>query len=356
MNMRLLQLLACPVCRGELEARPSGAGEELEEGELFCASCVKGYPVVAGIPRFEAGRSNSRETTAGHFEREFTAFAENDRDIESLEMAEYYFFTRSGLDPVYMSAFQDDYFKTEMEAHESRTADYGSIEGKVVLDAGCGAGRFTRVVGQKADLAVGLELGDHVDRAARLCADLENVEFVQGSVLRPPFKKGIFNLVFSLGVLHHTPDPKQGCLRLADLVSEGGLLSVWVYPPEYWNGPVRGSVARAMNNLVSRLPGSIAHWFCARVLYPVGRIQGVLARRRWSKILLAPVFLLPVPRHPQREIMISTIYDYYGPRLISTHSYPEVEAWFGQAGLAELRSGGLATSCVGTRTTDVLPE
>lgn len=47
--------------------------------------------------------------------------------------------------------------------------------------------------------------------------------------------------------------------------------------------------------------------------------------------------------------MINTIYDYYGPRLISTHTYDEVEGWFRQAGFASLRRGGLPTSWVGAR-------
>lgn len=350
MRKELLSILACPQCRGDL--RLEGAitqGESIYSGLLICDHCAEEFEVQEGIPRFEGNRSNTPQSTAGHFEREFTQLSENDRDIEPPEMAEYYFFTRSALDAGIFEAFPDDYFLTDLEGRSPYHPDYSSISDKVVLDAGCGAGRFTRVVGQKARLVVGLELGGHVDRAARFCADLENVEFVQGSVLAPPFKEEAFGLVFSIGVLHHTPDPREGCLRLASLVSDRGSLSVWVYPPEYWNGPIRGPVARTMNRVVSRLPGAAAHGFCAWILYPLGRIQGFLARRRWAKFLFAPVFLLPVPRHPRREVMINTIYDYYGPRIISTHTYEDLESWFREAGLVELRKGRLPTSLVAMR-------
>lgn len=298
MNVHLLDILACPDCRGDLTPSRCSSSrgrseEEIQEGTLTCVECRASYQVTRGIPRFDGDYSNSVVSTAGHFEREFTKLSAEDRDIEPPEMAEYYFFTRSALDPKVFDVFSNDYFRTDLSGPTAYEADYSSIEGKVVLDAGCGAGRFTRVVGNKARLAVGLELGGYVDRAARLCDGIDDVEFVQGSILKPPFKKGIFDLVFSLGVLHHTPDPRGGCLRLADLVSDDGLLSVWVYPPEYWNGPVRGPVARLMNRFVSRLPGSAAHWFCARMLYPLGRLQGFLARRRWSKFLFAPFSSCP---------------------------------------------------------------
>ena len=35
--------------------------------------------------------------------------------------------------------------------------------------------------------------------------------------------------------------------------------------------------------------------------------------------------------------MIATIYDYYGPPIISTHTYEEVESWLSEIGFAEMR-------------------
>ncbi len=53
MQRKLLQILACPACLGELTctAAPS-AGGEIEDGALTCAACQKSYPIIEGIPRF----------------------------------------------------------------------------------------------------------------------------------------------------------------------------------------------------------------------------------------------------------------------------------------------------------------
>ena len=62
----------------------------------------------------------------------------------------------------------------------------------------------------------------------------------------------------------------------------------------------------------------------------------VFDRKRWTKLLAAPLFLVSVPRHVGREVMIATIHDYYGPPIISTHSYDEVRAWLEELGFARL--------------------
>lgn len=347
----------CPACQRPLNYEDDSAiwvGPSLEEGFLRCTSCATRYPVRRGIPRFVddslQGSSDVQAQTAKHFHHEFTTVSEGDRDVDSADVVEYYFLTRTGIDPRVYDVFKGEFFLTELgpEATDYEP-DYKLIRDQVVLDAGCGPGRFTRTVASEAELVVGLDIGEHIDRAAASCADLENVEFVQGSVLAPPFRAGAFGFVFSVGVLHHTPDPKGGVKAIANLVAPDGHLSVWVYPPEYWNGFIRGLTGRAIHAFVTRLGPGRAWQFCARVLYPLGRLQMRIAKRRWTKLLFAPLFAISVPRHPRREVMIGTIYDYYGPRIITTHRYPEVESWFRDAGLVDLERVPLPTAWLGRK-------
>jgi uncharacterized protein len=47
----LLEILRCPVCRGELTlVVRSRAKEEIVEGTLTCAKCRVDYPIEDGIP------------------------------------------------------------------------------------------------------------------------------------------------------------------------------------------------------------------------------------------------------------------------------------------------------------------
>jgi uncharacterized protein YbaR (Trm112 family) len=47
----LLEVLRCPVCRGELQLVPGRTeGDEILEGTLSCAACQVDYPIADGIP------------------------------------------------------------------------------------------------------------------------------------------------------------------------------------------------------------------------------------------------------------------------------------------------------------------
>ena len=51
MKKDLMDILACPVCKGELELRVESEEEdEVLEGSLLCAKCDETYPIADGIP------------------------------------------------------------------------------------------------------------------------------------------------------------------------------------------------------------------------------------------------------------------------------------------------------------------
>jgi uncharacterized protein YbaR (Trm112 family)/SAM-dependent methyltransferase len=348
MQKRLLDIIACPNCRGTLSLNSVSKIEDkniIISGELKCIGCTSKYSIINGIPRLMPTPTNSdkeivlKETrTVEHFHNEFTVFSEGNKDLDPPKVLEYYFFSRTGIDPTIYTEINGDFSRTFIPIEEvTYTPNASVLAGKVVLDAGCGPGRLTKVAASKAEYVVGLDLGAHIDRAARYCKDLNNVDFVQGSVLNPPFRHESFDYIFSIGVLHHTPDPQKGCFELVKLVKDKGAISIWVYPPEYWGGPLRKPISKQIHSYLSKLSPDKALNICANWLYPIGRIQMKLASRRWSKLLTAPLFLLNIPRHPQKEEMIATIYDYYCPLYISTHTYEELLGWLKAAGCKSLR-------------------
>jgi SAM-dependent methyltransferase len=60
---------------------------------------------------------------------------------------------------------------------------------------------------------------------------LPNAHVVQADIFKLPFKKS-FDYAFSVGVLHHTPDPKKAFVSLASKVKKGGAISAWIYGAE----------------------------------------------------------------------------------------------------------------------------
>ena len=343
MKRRLLDLLACPACGATLSA--DEPAERLRDGTLWCEAGHE-WPVRDGIPRLVAGVTGEESRTAEQFKIEFSSFVDPlSAEIVPRAVEEASFYLRTGLDPtIYHVVGADPYvFDLPSDYEPNR----GALAHKVVLDAGSGGGRYTRVAAETADYVVGMDLGEHVDWAARYCSDLDNVDFVQGSVLAPPFRSDAFDFVFSLGVIHHTPDPAGACTALGRLARNG--IAIRVYPPEYWGISPKRPIARAIHRHVSRLEPQAALSFCRRWLYPLGRVQARLARRRSTKLLAAPLFIVNVPRHEDPRVMLANIYDYYAPSFVSTHRPEEVEGWLADAGFGDVRRLPVRSACVAER-------
>ena len=105
-------------------------------------------------------------------------------------------------------------------------ADY---RGRLVLDAGVGAGRFAEVVANKGGDVVGVDLSRAIDAAYQNIGHRPNVHLVQADIFAMPFRDGTFDLAYSVGVLHHTPDTERAFARVAAAVRRGGAMAVYLY-------------------------------------------------------------------------------------------------------------------------------
>jgi uncharacterized protein len=51
MKKKLMDILVCPVCKGDLKLTAvEEKSEEITSGSLFCAGCSVTYPIKEGIP------------------------------------------------------------------------------------------------------------------------------------------------------------------------------------------------------------------------------------------------------------------------------------------------------------------
>src|SRR5258708_11355682 len=58
---------------------------------------------------------------------------------------------------------------------------------------------------------------------------LDRVQFVETDLRRPGLRAGAFDVVYSSGVLHHTPDPRASFARIVQLARPGGMIVVGLY-------------------------------------------------------------------------------------------------------------------------------
>ena len=280
MNAELLSLLHCPRCLGPLDDPGESSG-------LSCPDCAAIYPVTRGIPRF-AG-----ESYAASFGRQWNRY-----DVARDEEDAATFAVKTGVDP-------------------------GDLAGKLVLDAGCGGGRYARLAGRHGARVIGVDLSSAVEKAAALCAKLPTVSIVQADLLDLPLAERRFDLAVAIGVLHHSPDPRRAFAQVAARVKPGGRLAVWLYrrntPPQEW-------LNAALRAATTRLPARVLEPFCAGLAL----LGGVpVLNRTLNKAV-------NFSNHPDWTLRVCDTCDWYAPRYQSHHTLEELERWFVEEGFDDL--------------------
>ena len=103
------------------------------------------------------------------------------------------------------------------------------LRGKLVLDVGCGAGRFLDVASRWGARAVGVDLSFAVEASHKNLGERPQRRRHSGRRLPPAVPDQTFDAIFSLGVLHHSRDTREAFLQLPPLLKDGGDIAVWLY-------------------------------------------------------------------------------------------------------------------------------
>ena len=324
MKERLLQLLACPSCGGDVRLAPdaerdeSSGWTEIVEGELACEGCARKFPVRRGVPRFadatevEAGKA----ATAENFGWQWRHFTHEDERYAEQFLA-------------WIAPVAREFFR-----------------GKLVLEGGCGKGRHTRLAAEwGARTVVGVDLSAAVETAYAATRDLANAHVVQADICNLPLKRARFDYAFSVGVLHHLPDPRAGFVALSRHVRPGGHLSAWVYGAENnewivrFVSPVRERLTsrisrRALLHL-SKVPAAVLFAATKLVYGPLNRRAGgrAVARR-----LFYNDYLASLARFGWRE-QHTIVFDHLVAP--TSHYIPrdEFERWWREIGAEEVETG-----------------
>ncbi len=319
MKPRLVEMLACPECETRLElvgaeTDPASA-PEIVTGELVCTSCARRFPIRGGIPRLLPPKLSAvAEKTSAAFGWEWLHFGEIYKQYEA-----------QFLD--WIHPIQPDFFRDKM-----------------VLDAGCGTGRHALYAGRYgAREVVALDLSEAVETAYANVGKMPNVHVVQGDIYHPPLIRseggGPFDFVYSIGVLHHLPDPEAGFDSLVRFVRPGGAIFAWVYGSEN-NGLVHIFINPFRKNVTTRISPSalpVIAWPLSVVLHAV--VKGI-----YRPLHSTPLFKLL----PYREYLYSMssfgfkwnysiVYDHLVAPVAFYLRREEFESWFGRNGLSDVR-------------------
>jgi len=222
---------------------------------------------------------------------------------------------------------------------ESTGWDPADLDGKTVLDIGCGAGRFTEIVLSAGAEVIAVDSSTAVDACRQNFVPHPRLNVVQADIHHLPFQGESFDFLYCFGVLQHTPDVRRAFLSLSGMLRKGGRLAVDVYPklwlnalwPRYWLRPLTCRMSH------SRLLG-LVRWMVA-ILLPVSLAVGRLPRvgRRLRHVIPVanrePDFPLS-PDHLKEWAVLDT-YDMLAAAYDQPQSAQTLAEWFEQAGLRE---------------------
>ena len=189
------ELLACPACTGALAP------------DWSCGSCGARFDAPDGIPNLRLPADGRTDAVRRFYERApFPGYPPRD-NLQALHArAERSVFAR---------------------------LIHSAIPGDArIVEIGCGTGQMCLYLARADRVVIGADL----TRAALLMGaaaarrfGLSQVQFVETDLGQPGLQAGVFDVVYSSGVLHHTPNPRQSFARLAQLARPGGVIVLGVY-------------------------------------------------------------------------------------------------------------------------------
>ncbi len=308
MKEKLLEILVCPACKESLACTAEKNEEnEIKEGTLHCKKCNANYPIRNYIPRF----------------------VETDAYVDNFSF-EWHKHKSTQLDSQTGTNESTENFKriTGFVLNE--------LKGKLILDAGCGSGRYSEVAARAGAEVIAIDLSFAVDAAFTTIGKQKNVNIIQADIFNVPFRDDTFDYIFSLGVLHHTPDCKGAFMQLPRLLKKGGTISIWVYGKK-----LHFLATDVLRVVTTRIDKEYLYALCNTVVEPIYAATKIP--------IVGYPFRAFISTHPNKDWRVLDTFDWYSPKYQSKHSHDELVDWFKAAGLSKIEKLDFPTAVTGRK-------
>jgi len=298
----------CTICGGHFIAvlGKVQADANKNEGKLICSRCDDHHPIIGGIPRFVPS-----ENYAGSFGYQWNIHRRTQLDsYTGLPISRNRLFAATGL--------------------------LEHLEGKRILEAGSGAGRFTEVLLQTGAEVFSFDFSIAVEANLINNGEMTNLHLFQGDIYNIPLRKESFDKVICLGVLQHTPDPERAFNNLANYVKPGGELVVDVYKANLfswlqWKYLLRPVTKRMNKEKLYKLLELLVP-----IIIPFSKFIRKFLGRAGARLLpIVEYSDLGLTPQINREWAILDTFDMYSPAHDHPQSLKTVKRWFSEVGFSD---------------------
>jgi ubiquinone/menaquinone biosynthesis C-methylase UbiE len=234
-----LEDVVCPNCRVALHQHSE---------YLRCASCAATYPqVVPGVPSLLPASMDALKQEILRHWHEHNMDVDWRRPHPEFEKGTWTYFRET--DRRWFNWHRPFLHSTYPLLH--RVFDMKRVAGRKVLDIGCGVGTMFEQMSVHGAHVTGLDLSP---RHASLTQRRREIFHLPGRVFHGdaenlPFADGSFDLIYSWGVLHHTPDTPKTIRETFRVLRPGGEAFLMLYNRDsfhfWWNKVVKWGIFRA---------------------------------------------------------------------------------------------------------------
>ncbi len=320
------------------------------------------YPIIHGIPRIlvKELKQNLLQSHYDFFQTYKEKLPEKIRDewqhiIDSIPDLDAFLKHQKKTAESFAYEWQNIYRENDFEKHNffhflSPFLKEENLRGKLTLDIGCGSGRFTKWAAlSETEVSFGTDLGESVEVAYAMTKNLSNVCIVQADIYAMPFR-GIIDIAYSIGVLHHLPRPKQGFLKLPPVLKKDGQMLIWVYN--------RRNNARAiyfyepLRSILKKLPKPVLFKLCyipGFVVHMINALTILLEKLGWEKLALKVPFSY-YANFPF-NMKLNDAFDVLATPKSNYYYREEIEQWFQDAALKNVDAyehPEAGITCIGT--------
>ncbi len=344
----LLQFIACPFCKADLELFPievkevtisaGNAGSDVDillrhdTGLLLCHECRYRFPIYEGLPVLLPYTTDLHESFEAAHATAIGRFANYSWPAGAPAPGEEFVmksFSKEWLeydyDGVVWDLSYDDHKErlyAELDVRDDEKNDF------LEIGSGLGLSTFYAQEALKGE-AIGVDLSLAALSATRHFNNNPHLHFVQGSVFMLPIRENAVDVVYSHGVLHHTYSTSTAFSSMASRCRPGGRTYVWLYGTASLKGSAARRVAWKLERVIRPLIARRLDSFVARAALAALAVP-YLFGNAWHRLRDAAV----QPYNFQRALHAAR--DRFTPLYAHRHEFEEIASWFADCGFMDV--------------------
>ena len=347
MQKKWLNYLVDPEDKNPLElVNIKSDGTDIIDGELISKDGSRKYPIVNGILRFipqeiyDRTQSISSDTTQTG--RSFGDKWSKERTIR---------LGQSDEEKKAHGEHRKEQFFAMLGVNTDKELEDLFKDGMNCLDAGCGVAwsEYSFNINNNVN-RFAIDLSSSVEVAYHRTRHLENVCVAEANLLKLPFKRKFFDIIFSNGVIHHTPDAEKAFHTLCDHLKPGGIIGIYIYcvKPflrELADEKIREITTRMdfgecmeFSGQMAKLGNLFQNYKEPLIIEDDIPLLGITAGRYDLQKFLYDHFLKCFYNDKLGyDVSALTNVDWYHPKFASHHTRNEVASWFDDNDIVDVR-------------------